>query len=100
MGSEMCIRDRSNASRLERGLNDPIGSLFNGICRTNQRASRIVTVHTDNGSCLNRVGTLYLFQVDHRDPRMGIAFAARLKTSITSDASAWVDIELALAHLV
>lgn len=55
-------------------------------------------MHANDGSGLDRVGSLNLFEMNHRDASVGIAFCARLNTGIASNASTWVDVELALAH--
>jgi hypothetical protein len=56
-------------------------------------------VHADDWHGLHAGGALDVFQVDHRDTAVRIAFAARLHASLAADAAIRIDEELKVLRL-
>src|SRR5437868_1063145 len=87
-----------DASRFERGVDDSILALLDGICRTDLSARRLVTMPADVCGRADAFLPLDKVEVDHRLSPVGIAFLTRLQAGATANTARGIDIEFVSEH--
>ena len=79
--------------------NYAVGSALDRVRRADCGAGRLIAMHANDGSRLDRILSLNRLQVDHRDASMGIAFRTGRDAGVASNAAAGIDIKLPLSNL-
>src|SRR5688572_30495353 len=71
-------------------MNYSVGALLDGVRRADLGAGRVLTVHADLRRRLNRLGPVYVLQVDHRNAAVSAALCTGLHARLASDAAGGV----------
>src|SRR5262249_24946258 len=88
----------TDASRLERAVNDAVFRLLDRIGRAHAGARRIFAMHADDRRRLRAEGPVHKLEMDHRPAAMRVALHARLHAGLAADASRGIDEELEAVH--